>query len=375
MALPKTAKIIIGLVLVSVAVAGLYLLNRHQSDADKQSTDDAYVRADFTLVAPRVNGQIARVLVRDDETVKVGQLLAEIDDRDLQVAVQSAHAETASAQATIESLKATIKRQTSTILQAQAAVRSDEASIALAKANVERYRNLSADGSGTLQEAQNANAQLLVHKAALDRDKAGVEAAQLQISILQADLKKAESSLDRAKAAQAVAELNLSYTKIIAPIDGTVARRSVRKGAFVNVGTPLLALVPLNDVYVEANFRETQLANIHPGQVVHIRVDSLPGMIVKGRVESVSPASGASFAPVAPQNATGNFTKIVQRIPVRISIDPNQTTSKRLRVGMSVQPIITINRGLGRMENAENVDRSYSSRLRLQTELLSCEGK
>ncbi|KAA0888120.1 HlyD family secretion protein [Oryzomonas rubra] len=361
MALPKTAKIITGLVLVSVLGGGIYLLTHHQSDANQQSTDDAYVRADFTLVAPRVNGQIARVLVSDDETVKAGQLLAEIDDRDLRVAVQSAQAETASAQAATESLKATIKRQAATIQQAQAAVRSDEASIALAKANAERYRNLSADGSGTRQEAQNADAQLLVHKAALDRDKAGVEAARLQISILGADLKKAESSLDRAKAAQAVAELNLSYTKIIAPINGTVARRSVRQGAFVNVGSPLLAVVPLEKVYVEANFRETQLANIHPGQAAQIKVDSLPGVIVKGHVESVSPASGAAFAPVAPQNATGNFTKIVQRIPVRISIDPAQPYSNKLRVGMSAQPTISTKSEPGRTTKAENVKGYLSS--------------
>lgn len=353
MALPKTAKIITGLVLVSVVGGGVYLLNHHQSDANQQSTDDAYVRADSTLVAPRVNGQIARVLVGDDETVKAGQLLAEIDDRDLRVAVRSAQAETAAAQAAIESLKATIKRQAATIQQAQAAVRSDEASIALAKANAERYRNLSADGSGTRQEAQNADAQLQVHQAALDRDKAGVEAARLQISILEADLKKAESSLDRAKAALAVAELNLSYTKIIAPIDGTVARRSVRKGAFVAVGVPLLAIVPLEEVYIEANFRETQLTRIRPGQAVSVRVDTLPGVVLSGCVASLSPASGASFAPVAPQNATGNFTKVVQRLPVRISINPGQVASRQLRVGMSVQPTIEIGAGKVTLKTAK----------------------
>lgn len=353
MALPKTAKIITGLLLVSVVGGGVYLLNHRQSDANQQTTDDAYVRADFTLVAPRVNGQISRVQVKDDETVKAGQLLAEIDDRDLRVAVQSAKAETASAQASIESLKATIKRQAATIQQAQAAVRSDEASIALAKANAERYRNLSADGSGTRQEAQNADAQLQVHQAALDRDKAGVEAARLQISILEADLKKAESSLDRTKAAQAVAELNLSYTKIIAPIDGTVARRSVREGAFVTIGTPLLAIVPLEKVYIEANFRETQLAHIHPGQTVSIRVDTMPDVVLSGCVASLSPASGASFAPVAPQNATGNFTKVVQRLPVRISINPGQDSSRQLRVGMSVQPTIEIDADKGTFKTSK----------------------
>ncbi|WP_136513155.1 MULTISPECIES: HlyD family secretion protein [Geomonas] len=345
MAFPKTAMIISGLLLVSVVGAGIYLLNHHQSDADRQSTDDAYVRADFTLVAPRVNGQIARVLVDDNETVKAGQLLAVIDDHDLKVSVQSAQAEAGAAQAAIESLKATIKRNASTIQQAQAAVRSDEASIALAKANTERYRNLSTDGSGTRQEAQNAETQLQVHLAALDRDKAGVEAARQQTSILEADLKKAESSLQRAKAVQAAAELNLSYTKIVAPIDGTIARRSVRQGAFVTTGMPLLAVVPLDKVYIEANFRETQLARIRPGQSVTIRVDTLPGVVLSGSVASLSPASGASFAPVAPQNATGNFTKIIQRLPVRISIAPGQVASKQLRVGMSVQPTIEIGTG------------------------------
>ncbi|GFO59685.1 secretion protein [Geomonas silvestris] len=342
MALPKTAKIITGLVLVSVIGAGAYLLNRQPSDADQQSTDDAYVRADFTLVAPRVSGQIARVLVDDDETVKAGRVLAEIDDRDLKVALQSAQAETGAAQAAIESLKGTITRNASTIQQAQAAVRSDEASITLARANAQRYRNLSTDGAGTHQEAQHAEAQLQVHLAALDRDRAGVEAARQQTSILEADLKKAESSLARARAAQAVAELNLSYTKIIAPIDGTVARRSVREGAFVTTGTPLLALVPLDKVYIEANFRETQLARIRPGQAVSIRVDTLPGVVLQGSVASLAPASGASFAPVAPQNATGNFTKVIQRLPVRIAINPGQAASAQLRIGMSVQPTIEI---------------------------------
>lgn len=147
---------------------------------------------------------------------------------------------------------------------------------------------------------------------------------------------------DRTQAALAVAKLNLSYTRITAPIDGTVSHRSLRQGAFVNTGTPLLALVPLEKVYIEANFRETQLAKILPGQAVAIRIDTVPGVILSGCVASLASASGASFAPVAPQNATGNFTKVVQRIPVRISINPNQEARKQLRVGMSVRPTVEI---------------------------------
>ena len=358
MALPTTAKVITGLILVSVIGVGIYLFNHHQSDADQQYTDDAYVRADFTLVAPRVNGQIARVLVGDDETVRAGQLLAEIDDRDLRVAEQSAQAEVSAAQAAIGSLHAQIKRQASTIQQALATIKADEASIELATANAARYRNLSADGSGTLQESQNAVTQLHVQQAGLERDKASAEAAHQQIAIFEADLKKAESAMERARAALAAATLNLSYTKILAPIDGTVARRSVRKGAFVNVGTPLLALVPLENVYVEANYRETQITHVRPGQAVTIHVDTLPGVVISGRVASLAPASGASFAPVAPQNATGNFTKVVQRLPVRISINPGQAASKQLRVGMSVQPTIKIS-----SEQLERKDQTLSKNM------------
>ena len=342
MALPQTAKIVSGLLIGAVVVAGMYLSNGHEFAANRQSTDDAYVRADFTLVAPRINGQIARVLVHDDETVRTGQLLAEIDDRDLRVAVQSAVAEAGAAQAAIDSLQATIRRQLSAIEQAQAAVRSDEASLALARANALRYRNLSGDGSGTQQEAQQADAQLQVQAAARDRDQAGAEGARLQSAILEADLKKAQSTRDRCLEALAAAKLNLSYTRITAPIGGTVTHRSLREGAFVNVGAPLLALVPLENVYVEANFRETQLVRIRPGQPVTISIDSLPGLVLSGRVASLASASGASFAPLAPQNATGNFTKVVQRLPVRITINPGQAASKLLRVGMSVQPTIEI---------------------------------
>jgi len=355
MALPRKVKIFSSVVIVAVVAAGIFFRDHHESDASQQSTDDAYVRADFTLVAPRVNGQITRVLVDDHETVKAGQLLADIDDRDFQVAVQSAKAEVMAARAAMDSLRSQIRRQESVIQQTVATVKSDEASLELAKANAERYRNLSADGSGSRQESQHADTDLKSQQAALERDSAGVDSARKQVSIFQADLEKAASALERAKASLVAAELNLSYTKITAPIDGTVARRSVRQGAFVNVGTPLLAVVPLEKVYVEANLRETQLADIHPGQAALIRVDSLPGVIVKGHVESVSPASGASFAPVAPQNATGNFTKIVQRIPVRISIDPGQQASKRLRVGMSVQPTIEIGAEQGTLKQINRV--------------------
>jgi membrane fusion protein (multidrug efflux system) len=166
--------------------------------------------------------------------------------------------------------------------------------------------------------------------------------ARQQVDILRADLEKAKANLEQAKANQEAAELKLSYTRITAPVDGTVGQKSVRVGGFVNAGKPLLAVVPLDAVYIAANFRETQLAHMREGQSVEITVDALPGAILLGKVESLSPASGVSYSPIAPHNATGNFTKIVQRLPVRISLNPNQPVAGMLRVGMSVSPKITI---------------------------------
>jgi membrane fusion protein, multidrug efflux system len=342
MSLPKKAKIIIAVMLLSVAVGGAYYLNRHESSASTQTTDDAYVHADFTTVAPQVSGNVSRVLIEDNQIVKAGDLLVKIDERDFVVAVEAAKAQVASTEANITSLQAQLVRQESTIHQAQAVVAADEANLKLAQENQKRYRNLASDGSGTVQALQQAEAQLGTQQAGLEKNRAGLLAARQQVDILKADLEKAKAALAQAKAGQEAAELKLSYTRIMAPFDGTIGQKSVRVGGFVNAGKPLLAVVPLDAVYITANFRETQLAHVRPGQVVEVKIDALPGETLQGKVESLSPASGVSYSPVAPHNATGNFTKIVQRLPVRISINPNQAATTKLRVGMSVMPTISI---------------------------------
>lgn len=342
MTLPKKAKNTIAAMLLTVAVGGAYTLNRPESSAATQTTDDAYVQADFTTVAPQVSGNVERVLIEDNQAVKAGDLLVMIDERDFVVAVDAAKAQVASAQAGVASLQAQLVRQESTIHQAQAVVAADEASLKLAQENRTRYRNLASDGSGTVQALQQAEAQLSIQQASLEKNQAGLLAARQQVDILQADLEKAKAALAQANAAQKAADLKLSYTRITAPVDGTIGQKAVRVGGFVNAGKPLLAVVPLDAVYITANFRETQLAHVHAGQTVEIKVDALPGEILQGKVESLSPASGVSYSTVAPHNATGNFTKIVQRLPVRISINPNQSAATKLRVGMSVIPMITI---------------------------------
>lgn len=340
MALPKKAKITSAVLLLAVAIGCVLYLNRPESSASSQSTKDAYVQADFTFVAPQIAGKVDQVFVEENQQVKAGDLLATIDDRDFVVAVDAAKAQVSGANASVASLEARLTQQQNAIHQAQAAVAMDKAELVLARANHERYRNLAADGSGTVQAMQQAQSQLNIRLASQEKNQAGLKAAQQQVAILQAELEKAKAALAQAQAAQAAAELKLSYTRITAPVDGTVGQKSVRVGAFVNTGTPLLAIVPLDAVYIQANYRETQLAHIQIGQTVDIKVDALPGATLKGTVESLGPASGVSYSAIAPHNATGNFTKIVQRLPLRIRVDSGQPEANKLRVGMSVVPTI-----------------------------------
>ena len=341
MAIPKKAKLISAL-LLTVAISGAVYINRPESAASIQSTDDAYVLADFTTVAPRVSGTVESVLIEDNQVVNKGDLLATLDDRDFIAAVNAAKAQVASARAGIASLQAHLARQATAIRQAQAALEASEAELKLAAVNQTRYRNLANDGSGTVQARQQAEAQLSIQQARRDKSEAGLQAARQQVEVLKADLEKAAATLAHAEATQAIAELTLSYTRITAPISGTIGQKSVRVGGFVTAGNPLLAIVPLDAVYIMANFRETQLARVEAGQAVEIEVDALPGEALRGTVQSLGPASGVSYSAIAPHNATGNFTKIVQRLPVRIRINPDQPDATKLRVGMSVTPRIRV---------------------------------
>ncbi|WP_409290076.1 HlyD family secretion protein [Pseudomonas sp. KCJK8927] len=333
----KASCVIIAGVLIAVL---LTYLNRHESDGSKQKTDDAYVQADFTVLAARVSGNIEKVLVEENQKVSAGQTLATIDDRDFLVALNSARARAESAESGVVSLRTKLLKQETLIKQARAVVISEKARLKLATANQIRYKNLASDGSGTVQAKEHADAQRVIQYARTTKSTAALQAAVLEIDIIKADLQKAEADSAQARAAVAMAELNYSYTKIVAPFKGTIGKKSVRVGAFAAVGEPLLAVVPLDAMYVTANYRETQLAHVKEGQEVNIEVDALPGVVLKGYVESLGPATGVSYSTIAPHNATGNFTKIVQRIPVRIAIRPNQSSVGSLRVGMSVQPTI-----------------------------------
>ncbi|MGY8678954.1 HlyD family secretion protein [Bradyrhizobium sp. UFLA05-153] len=304
-----------------------------------ETTDDAYVKADSTVIAPKVSGYIAEVLVADNEPVKAGQVLARIDDRDFKTALNQAKADIAASEAAVKNLDAQIELQQPLIQQQAAEVDATEAGLKFAQQERARYDELMRSGSGTIQRAQQTDAALRSQTAQLQQGKAGLLAANKKVEVLSTQRTQAVAQLDRARAVEHQAALNLSYTQITAPVDGTIGARTLRVGQYVQAGTQLMAVVPLDQVYVVANFKETQLTHVRNGQPVELRLDSFHSTRLKGHVDSLSPASGLEFALLPPDNATGNFTKIVQRVPVKIVLD-DRSLSGLLRPGMSAEPTV-----------------------------------
>jgi membrane fusion protein (multidrug efflux system) len=303
------------------------------------STDDAYVKADSTIIAPKVSGYISEVLVGDNEKVKAGQPLARIDDRDFRTALKQARADVAASEAAVKNLNAQIELQQPLIAQQAAEVDAADANLNFAQQERTRYDELMKTGSGTVQRAQQTDAALRAQSAQLRQGKEGLLAASKKVEVLTTARDQAAAQLDHARAVEAQAALNLSYTEITAPVEGTVGARALRVGQYVQAGTQLMAVVPLDQVYVVANFKETQLTHVRDGEPVEIEIDGFHGTRLKGHVDSLSPASGLEFALLPPDNATGNFTKIVQRVPVKIVLDDSRLTGL-LRPGMSVEPTV-----------------------------------
>ncbi|CAM5764832.1 hemolysin secretion protein D [Labrys miyagiensis] len=304
------------------------------------STDDAYVQADNTTIAPKISGYISEVLVGDNQGVKAGQVLARIDDRDFRVALDQSKADVLAAQAAIDGKQAALDTQQSIIDAAKATITVDQANETFAEQDDKRYASLANQGFGSVQNAQQASARIMAARATTQRDTAALVTATKQVDSLKAELAQARATLARDQAVQHQAELNLSYTSVVSPVDGVVGNRTLRVGQYVQAGTQLMAEVPTKAAYIVANYKETQLTDVHAGQKVDIDVDMFPGVSVSGHVDSVAPASGQEFALLPPDNATGNFTKVVQRIPVKIVLDPDSPLADQLRPGMSVYPTI-----------------------------------
>lgn len=301
-----------------------------------QTTNDAYIKADLTRLSSRVSGEVLTVAVDDFQRVKTGDLLIQIDPADYQAQVALAEAGVAGAQAVFDNLANQIELQYATIAQAEAQQVSALAQEVETREEQERQQSLTQTEAGTRQKLEQAVAAYARAQADVKASRAQIAAQRHQIEVLTGTRKQRAADIEAAKATLASAKLKLGYTKITAPFDGVVGDRQVQPNDYVNIGTNLINVVPLPDVYIIANYKETQLTRVRPGQSVDVTVDSFPSQRLHGRVERISPASGSQFALLPPDNATGNFTKVVQRIPVRIQLDKDQPLLERLLPGMSV---------------------------------------
>jgi membrane fusion protein (multidrug efflux system) len=301
-----------------------------------QTTDDAYIKADTTRLSSRVAGAVLTVAVQDFQRVKAGDLLVQIDPADYEAQVAQAEAGVAGAQAAFDNLANQIELQYATIAQGEAQQVSAQAQEVEARQEQERQQSLTQTEAGTRQKLEQATAAYARAQADVRASRAVIAEERHQLEVLTGTRKQRAADIAAAKATLTAARLKLGYTRVTAPFDGVVGEREVQPNDYVNIGTNLIDVVPLPDVYIIANYKETQLTRVKPGQPVEVKVDSFPGEPLRGRVERIAPASGSQFALLPPDNATGNFTKVVQRIPVRIQLDKGQPLLERLLPGMSV---------------------------------------
>jgi membrane fusion protein (multidrug efflux system) len=331
-------KILVGMAGLVILVAIIFYYLR--CVAPYESTDDAFIDGYVTLISPRVPGQVARLAVMDNQEVKAGDVLVEIDPRDYETSLSQAKADLAAASSQANQSRAQVKVSEAKVAQAQAAVTAAEAEAQRANDDLKRYQSVESQAvsksSIDLAQAQarSANANLL---AAYSQ----TNAAEAEVVLSEAGVETATAAAQQAEAKLQQAELNLSYTKIIAPIDGRVTARTVQMGHYVQPGQALLALVP-KDVWVTANFKETQLTYMKPGQPVELRVDAYPNKKFKGKVDSLQAGTGARFSLLPPENAVGNYIKVVQRVPVKIIFDEELPTNLDIAPGMSVVPIVKV---------------------------------
>jgi len=317
------------------------------SDMESQSTNDAYVRAQMTRLSSRVAGAVKSVNVVDYQHVKAGEVLIEIDPADYDAQVAQTEANVVSARATLDNLSNQIELQYATIAQAEAQRLSATAMETEARQEQERQQALSESQSGTRQKYEQAIASYAKAQADVKAASALIAAQKHQIEVLNGMKEQRKGELLAAQASLQAAKLRLGYTTVVAPFDGIVGERQVQPGDYVNIGSNLINVVPLPNVYVIANYKETQLTHMKPGQPVEIVVDTFSRQKLRGRVERVSPASGSQFALLPPDNATGNFTKVVQRVPVRIRFEPNQPLVAKLLPGMSVTTKVDVSSARG----------------------------
>jgi membrane fusion protein (multidrug efflux system) len=327
-------------VIFLLAVGALVLIttrwNRWESNASTQTTDDAYTQADLTPVAAKVSGYVTSMPVQDFERVHAGQLLVQIDQRDYVAAVDQLTASVNAATATIEALKAQRTLQSANVEAAKATIAATTANVDQNERDLARQKRLLETGSSSTEATEKLQTTRAQLAAQLQQNRAQEQAAARQLDVLAAQQSQAEAALAVQKASLDLAKLNLGYTSIVAPQDGVIGQRQVKPGQFVPVGGQVTSLSPLPNVWVIANYKETQLTHMVAGQKAEVQVDTFPGRTMRGHVLAFAPGTGQVFSLLPPDNATGNFTKVVQRVAVKIVIDDADGLADRLRPGLSV---------------------------------------
>jgi membrane fusion protein (multidrug efflux system) len=339
-AAPKSArgKRLILLLLAAAIVVGAVIFGMHWWTVGRflESTDDAYVGGDVTVIGPKVPGYITELKVLDNQFVHAGDLLVKIDDRDYVAALNKAEGAVAAEQALLANLDATEQLQHAVVSQAKAGIDAANAETVRSRDDQVRYQVLSGRSAVSVESFQRADATYKTAQANGAKAQASMLASQRQLDVISTQKQQARAALEQAKAERDMARLNVGYTELRAPVDGVIGNRRARVGAYAAAGTQLLSVVPATGLWVDANFKEDQLQHMHPGQAVTIEADVMPGQIFHGHLDSLAPATGSQFSVLPPENATGNFTKIVQRVPVRVYLDGEDGHLGKLRPGLSV---------------------------------------
>jgi membrane fusion protein (multidrug efflux system) len=335
---PARGKRLMLLLLVAVIVVGAVILGLHWWTVGRflESTDDAYVGGDVTVIGPKVPGYITALKVVDNQFVHAGDLLVKIDDRDYLAALAKAEGAVAAQEALLANLDATEQLQHAVVSQAKAGIDAANAETVRSRDDQKRYEVLSGRSAVSIESFQRADATYKTAQANGARAQASMLASQRQLDVIATQKLQARAALAQARAERDLARLNVAYTELRAPVDGVIGNRRARVGAYASAGSQLLSVVPATGLWVDANFKEDQLTHMQVGQAVTIEADVLPGQVFHGHLDSLAPATGSQFSVLPPENATGNFTKIVQRVPVRVYLDGDDGNLGKLRPGLSV---------------------------------------
>lgn len=360
----RTRRIMLVMAALVVTVGVLWFVRHETYGQYQQSTNDAYIQADGITVSPKVSGYVERVFVAENQEVKAGQPLVQIDPRDYRAQAAQSEAQIALAMAAGAGVQAQIREQQAAIAQAEAQLMAAQADADFANSEVARYQPLAQSGAEPKERLSQMRNQAAQAAAKLAAARAGLTSARERVATLETQVRQAEAQGQAARAQLSAANTNVQATVLRAAVDGRIGDKTVRQGQFVQAATRMMTLMPMDTLYIEANFKETQLGLMRVGQPVTVEVDALSGIEIPGTVASIAPGTGAQFSVLPPQNATGNFTKIVQRVPVRIALHAGPETRKLLVPGLSAHVSVDTRSAKGATDQVREEQEQYNARIR-----------